>query len=400
MSIGLIMKEIYLVTLFFYFAAFSLAQAQQEESIYFATGTKVKGKIESADEEKISTILDNGSHYMGLRDKFVIFFNKSGDYLTEKNISKDPAKAQSEIQEFYSSATSVKPVNDILFKASPREVIACTISNELEDVINYLTLDGRSASINKDNLFALIRRNGTHEMLRDLPEVADNLSDMKKDFNKSRVQEKKSEPVAVTPVKPPVSTTPVPDTMAVAAVPVPEKKSETEAGNEPEKEKKRLSSDEQKTYMAKSEDKMLELANLLNSIVDARRSRSEKDIAIQKAVKMFVKDATVEVSAVNNPNNKTKRNVAEYLTRLSRLNYSKVNITYAEINFVQEFEPDDQGNFWGIAEYSQTFATNNFQDVTQKRQKIKLQPYEKTVDGVRQDRFEVLMGNISINVSE
>src|SRR5690606_31428760 len=135
------------------------------------------------------------------------------------------------IQEFYSSATSVKPVNDILFKASPREVIACTISNELEDVINYLTLDGRSASINKDNLFALIRRNGTHEMLRDLPEVADNLSDMKKDFNKSRVQEKKSEPVAVTPVKPPVSTTPAPDTTAVAAVPVPEKKSETEVAN-------------------------------------------------------------------------------------------------------------------------------------------------------------------------
>ncbi|MCE7059221.1 hypothetical protein [Dyadobacter sp. CY343] len=394
------MKQINILILFLFSAAFSLAQAQGEESIYFATGTKVKGKIESADDEKISTVLENGSHYVGLRDKFVIFFNKSGDYLTEKNISKDPAKAQIEIQEFYSSATATKPVSDILFKASPREVIACNISNELEDVVNYLTLDGRSASINKDNLFAVIRRNGTHEMLRDLPEVADNLSVMKKDFNKSRIQEKKSEPVAAAPAKPPVSTPSAPETAPVAVVPVPEKKSETEIEKETEREKKRLTTDEQKTYMAKSEDKMLELASLLNSIVDARRSRSEKDMAIQKAVRMFVKDATVEVSAVNNPNNKTKRNVAEYLTRLSRLNYSKVNITYAEINFVQEFEPDDQGNFWGIAEYSQTFSTNNFQDVTQKRQKIKLQPYEKTVDGVRQDRFEVLMGNISINVSE
>ncbi|MCF0075078.1 hypothetical protein LZD49_31630 [Dyadobacter sp. CY261] len=388
------MKKIYILILFIHCCAFSFAQGQGEESIYFATGTKVKGKIESADDEKISTILENGSHYMGLRDKFVIFFNKSGDYLTEKNISKEPARAQAEIQEFYTAATAAKPLNDILFKASPREVIACNISNELEDVINYLTLDGRSASINKDNLFAVIRRNGTHEMLRDLPEVADNLSVMKKDFNNSRLQEKKSEPVSVLPAKPPVAVATVPEVRPAEAAKVPEKERETE------KEKKRLTTDEQKTYMAKSEDKMLELANLLNSIVDARRSRSEKDIAIQKAVKMFVKDATVEVSAVNNPNNKTKRNVAEYLTRLSRLSYSKVNITYAEINFVQEFEPDDQGNFWGIAEYSQTFATNNFHDVTQKRQKIKLQPYEKTVDGMKQDKFEVLMGNISINVSQ
>lgn len=395
------MKHVYILIIFLLFSSFSLVKAQGEENIYFATGTKVKGKIESADDEKITTLLDNGSRYTGLRDKFVVFFNKSGDYLTEKNISTDPVKAQSEIQEFYSANNTGKLLNDILFKASPKEIIACSISNELEDVVNYLTLDGRSASINKDNLFAVIRRNGTHEMLRDLPEVADNLSVMKNDFNKARVQQKKPDAVAAVQVKPAAQVVapevkPADTVQAPAQVPVPVPVAE----NESSKETKRLTSDEQKTYKAKSEDKMMELANLLNNIVDGRRSRSEKDMAIQKAVRMFVKDATVEVSAINNPNNKTKRNVAEYLTRLSRLNYSKVNITYAEINFVQQFEPDDLGNFWGIAEYSQTFATNNFQDVTQKRQKIKLQPYEKTVDGVRQDRFEILMGNISINVSE
>ncbi|MEO6282947.1 MAG: hypothetical protein ABIN80_13580 [Dyadobacter sp.] len=382
------MKKLYFLIVGLLCYTFSLAQGQGEESIYFATGTKIKGRIESADDEKINTILENGSRYVGLRDKFVIFFSKSGDYLTEKNISKDPAKAQIEIQEFYSATSATRPLNDILFKASPKEVIACSISNELEEVVNYLTLDGKSASINKENLFAILRRNGTHEMLRDLPEVADNLSVMKKDFTRVRTQEKKTEPIPVPVVRPAATTAAIPEARP------------TETAAVPEREKKRLTSDEQKTYMAKSEDKMLELAALLNNIVDTRRSRSEKDKAIQKAVKMFVKDATVEVSAVNNPNSKTKRNVEEYLTRLSRLNYSKVNITYAEINFVQEFEPDDQGNFWGIAEYSQTFSTNNFQDLTQKRQKIKLQPYEKTVAGLRQDKFEVLMGNISINVSQ
>ena len=125
-----------------------------------------------------------------------------------------------------------------------------------------------------------------------------------------------------------------------------------------------------------------------------------KNMAIKKALKMFVKGAKVEVSAVNNTNNKSNRAVEEYLERLSRLNYSKVKVTYAELNFVEDFAPDDQGNFWGMASYVQTFETNSFRDLTPKRQKIKLQQYEKIVDGASEEKFEILLGNISINVSQ
>lgn len=355
--------------------------AQGDEHIYFATGSKIKGKIESADDEKINTVLDNGARYPGLRDKFVIFFNKSGDYLTEKSIARDAQQAQQQIQDFYGHSPEAKVVNDILFKASPREVIACHIKNEFPDAINYVTLDGKSASINKDNLFAIIRQSGSHEMLRDLPEVADNLSVMRDDFEKLRFKKTQEQPAG--PVQRPTVTPSVPEVRQTVLP----------------GEKKRLSSDEQKVYKAKSVDKMHELAELLTKIVDNTQSRKEKDHAIEQAAKMFIKDATVEVSAVNNPNNKTRRNVTEYLGRLSRLNYSKVNVTYAEINFVEEFEPDTAGNFWGLASYTQTFSTNNFEDVTPKKQKIKLQPYEKIVDGLAQDKFEVLLGNISIHVS-
>jgi len=82
------------------------------------------------------------------------------------------------------------------------------------------------------------------------------------------------------------------------------------------------------------------------------------------------------------------------------LNYSKVNITYAEINFKDEFIPDTAGNYWGMASYIQTFETKTFRDLTPKIQKIKLQQYEKIIDGTTEDKFEILLGNISINVSQ
>jgi hypothetical protein len=375
------MKNSYIIIWCLFISAFSFAQAPVTEYIYLATGNKVKGKIVSADEDKISAILENGARYTAQRNKFVIFFNKFGGYITEKNLALDSDKAQQQIQAFYKSTTGAVSFNDILFKVKPREVIACTIKNELEDAVNYQTLDGKSASVNKDNLFGIIRRNGTHELMQELPTVVENLTDLNAAFDSLRV------------IKP----------QAKETRPIPIKSNSTPALTEtapPPKEKKRLTSEQQKIYKAKSVDKMQELASLLNDIVDSRRSRAEKDIAIQKAAGMFIRDAKVEVSAVNNPNIKTNRDVREYLSRLSRLNYSKVKVTYAEINFIEEFEPDDQGNYWGLASYIQTFVTNAFADLTPKRQRIKLQPYQKIVDGASEDKFEILLGNISINVSQ
>ena len=386
------MKNQYLFIALLFITTCSFAQTNTPgEYIYFTTGTTLKGKVESADDEKIITILESGSRWPGLRDKFMIFFNKSGNYLTEKNIPKDPAKANEVIQNFYTEQKDNKGYNDVIFKAIPREVIACTISNVLDDAVNYVTTDGKSASINRDNIFAMIRRDGSFEIFtdaRDISEVSNNLSSMYDDFQKSRL------PHAV---KPPVTDVLKPTVKPAQPFPVAENKPESRPET---KESKKLTAEDQKVYKAKSIEKMKELEKLLNSIVDIHSSRTEKDLAIKKAVKMFVSGSRVEVSAVNNPNSKTNREIEEYLGRLSRLNYSKVNITYAEINFIDEFIPDNLGNYWGMASYIQTFETKTFRDLTPKIQKIKLQQYEKIVDGTTEDKFEILLGNISINVSQ
>lgn len=377
------MKNLYLIWIGLLVASTSFAQSR--EYLYWVTGNKVEGRIVSVeDEDKLKTLLENGSTFYGGRDKILIAFNKAGSFLVVKDISTDANQAQRQIEAFYKEAEAPKNANDILLKAIPREVIACSIKNELEGAVNYLTTDGNPASINKDNLFAIIRRDGTHEVIRDVTEVVDNLSSMSDDFKRLREPQKVIEPPKPKPVTP----TPKP---IIAGPTEPEQKPIL-------KDKKRLSSEEQRTYKAKSVEKMEELADLLNEIVDKKRSRDEKDEAIKKAVKMFTKEAKVEVSSLNNPNSKTNRPVAEYLDRLSRLNYSNVKITYGEIKFVEEFERDDQNNYWGMTSYSQTFISDNYSDITPKRQKIKLQRYEKIIDGVSSDYFNVLLGNISVDV--
>ena len=72
-----------------------------------------------------------------------------GSYLVISQISKDRSQSQKQISDFYNQTDAGKIDNDIIFKAVPFEVIPCTITYN-KDAINYRTLDGNSASLNKE----------------------------------------------------------------------------------------------------------------------------------------------------------------------------------------------------------------------------------------------------------
>lgn len=371
-------------TLFILIFSVSTFCFAQKETIYTVNGSSIEGRIvsvEGGEDGKVKTVIDGGKLYYGGRDKILIAFNKIGNYITIRDISTDDVQAQKQIDSFYSESLDNIKINDVLIKAIPQEIIACTISNELEEVINYVTIDGKPASINKNNLIGIIRKNGSHWLNPDkeIAEIVDNLSQMTADFRRLRIQKKIESPVLTQTTSQP--TKPIPTEPAPKPTP---------------KERYQLTSEEQKIAKAKSIDKMEDLRGYLNDIVDKNRSPKEKNEAIEKAVKMFTKEATVEVSSINNPTLKVKRSVKDYLTRLSALSYSKVTITYADIKFVQDFERDEQGNYWGIASYVQTFLTDRFTDMTPKRQKVKLQPYEKIVEGVKLEKYDILLGDIQV----
>ncbi len=378
-----------LLQLLIFLSCYALyGQNPPDNYIYLVNGNPIKGMVESADESKIVLFLENGGRYPATRNKFLIFFNKAGNYLTPDMLPPDVVQSAGIIRNFYQETMPTEDAQDILFRINPREVIPCRVKNRLESAVNYTTIDGKSASLNTDNLYALITRDGSHQFFLDPSQATEHLSQMKTDFERARIVKKQIVEIPKPILKPTEPLAEAPATsMTVSQAP-------------PPPVKKKLTEDEQMTYQGKSKEKMYELEKLLDRIVDSKRSREEKDDDIQAAVKMFVPDAKVEVSAVNNPNNKATRSISDYLNRLSRLSYSKVDITYAEINFIDEFSSDGNGNYYGIASYVQTFKTGNFVDVTRKNQKIKLQGYNKRVNGVDEERFDILLGNISISVDQ
>ncbi|AXE21776.1 hypothetical protein DR864_28285 (plasmid) [Runella rosea] len=361
-------------------------QSQAQEYLYFNTGSGGAGKLVSANEEKVGMLLEGSKSWNTGRDRVIMAFNQVGNYLIVEDLSKDEAQALEQINSFYNEAGGSKIVNDILIKAAPFEIIACTITSD-GDAINYRTTDGNSAAINRDDLLAIIKRDGSHQLLKDATEVVVNLRTNYAKFQQLRTL-KKTTP---EPFKP--TTAPSPQT-SVAQAPKPE----IEAAA-PSKEKKKLTPEEQKLYKARSIAKVTELTKLLNDIVDKTKSKSEKDEAIKEALKIFVPGSQMEVSSVNNPVKLASRSVEDYLTRLSKLNYPKIEITTANLAMVEDFESDDKGNHWGIVTGEQVFDAGVFRDVTKKNYKIKLQPYKKA-EKENERNYQVLIGSVSVVVSQ
>ena len=353
-------------------------ESSAQEYIYFNTGSKTIGKLVSANEEKIGMLLEGTKSWNTGRDKVAVAFNQIGNYLVIEDLATDETQAVEQINTFYGEEKKGF-VNDILLKAAPFEIIACTIQSE-KDAVNYLTLEGKSASISKDDLLGIIRKDGSHQLESEAPEVFLNLR-----TNYAKIQQlrtlKKTPSITPKPAPPPPPVTP---TQPLAEVVEP-------------KSPQKLTPEEQKLYKAKSVDKVKELNRLLNQIVDKSRSQSEKNEAIREALKIFVPGSKMQVSSVKDPTQRTSRSVEDYLVRLSKLNYPKIEITMANLAVVEDFEADDKGNHWGIVTGEQIFDAGVFRDVTKKNYKIKLQPYKKA-EKENERNYQILIGDVNVVV--
>jgi hypothetical protein len=160
--------------------------------------------------------------------------------------------------------------------------------------------------------------------------------------------------------------------------------------------------------MAEYKDKAIvrvgEFSNYLSIIINKDLSPSQRDEAIDEAVKLFLPDATVEVSSIN----RTKTNkypVREYLTRLKLLPYGKIDIAWNEIQYVSQPKLEADGNYYGTIRGVQTFTGYGnganrdqvqYSDVTPKNIRTKFESYIKVVDTVPIVGYNVLLGNIGV----
>ncbi|MCF2490486.1 hypothetical protein [Dyadobacter sp. CY347] len=355
--------------------------AMAQDRIWLDNGNPVQAKLSRAMDSKLEWIAADGIPRIYHRKRFLVVFSGSGQFMVISELNENATKAQTQIEAFYKSPPR-NVSQDIIVKSVPLTIITGTISYESDEVINYMTMEGNAASIGKEEVAAVIYRDGRHEILRDVVDVAPLLALAHKDIEK-----KEREMVQMRQQKPKVSDSP--------------KKEKPQPPKEPAKPF--LSDTEYKEYSEKGIRRVDEFNSYLRIIANKSLKAEEKNKAVQQALSLFEPQATVAVSSAKGVK---KYPVKEYLNRLKLLPYSKINITWNEVKYVSELKQEADGNYYGIIAGQQVFegfAANGkvaYGDITRKNVRVKLESYQKTVDGKDTVNWEVLLGNIGVETSE
>ncbi len=415
------MKHLYITIIILLSNVFT---TQAQETLYWSNGSSFPFKLVEATESIVKVGEMKGERMVKRsvpRENVLVAFNARGNYLLVSDLPSDPAQASQQIMNFYNAAG---PSNDLLVQANPLKVIECSISYKSDNVVNYNTPQGTTASVNRNELALIIFKDGHHEFISPPAEAATLLESAKAQIQKAISQPaKKSVPEAQSNVvaqkTAEAAAEPVPAPAQKWTEPVAEKQPEPAAQRQlgPVAQKpaepvtrvaapeKGLSDEEISSYGKKGIKKVDEFVQYLNIISDKNIDPDKKDEAIDQAVKLFLADATIEVSSAN-LRGKRKYPVKDYLTRLKLLPYSSTNIAWNEVNYVKDLTEASDGNYYGTITGSQTFTgygANNqdvmYSDVTQKSVKVKLQSYKKTVEGQQTTNWDILLGNVGISVN-
>lgn len=169
----------------------------------------------------------------------------------------------------------------------------------------------------------------------------------------------------------------------------------------PELDKKRLGQYQQKA-LSRVDEFGLYLQRIANKELDA----DEKDKAIDEACKLFLEDAVIEVSS-KKTGKVTPYKIRDYLTRLKLLpHYGNVQISWTDINYVEEMKQTIDGNYMGTIRGAQRFVGYSstgkvlYSDITNKEVQVQLKSYSKIVDGRPNRDWEVLLGSIGVVLTQ
>ncbi len=166
-------------------------------------------------------------------------------------------------------------------------------------------------------------------------------------------------------------------------------------------------SDEQKTdFQKKGLAKVKQFEQYINTICSKQTSAEMASQITDNALKLFYNpdDNYVEVSSKNRPG-KRRLKVQNYLEKLRLLNYDNVIIEWAELNYASDFEKAPDGSYRAYIITRQRFTAMKdnsvtYEDVVTKRIEITITQYQKAVDGVLMDNYDVFLGDISVDHTE
>lgn len=394
-----------------------LSQAPQltcaQNALYLANGNQQAGaELLDLTDERVKYAIRRGdvmTNYSNSRENVLMVFKEDGNFLIISELSPDLTTAKKQLKGFLSAPTR-RSDTDLLILAVPLSVIPAFISYESDEIVNYRRPDSSAASVNKSELVGILYRTGKHMLLRDPVEVAPLLPSVRTMLNKPSMSTS-SEPVAATTPTRPETSSATPTAPATDAAPTtapankptdPADANPPASTPAPTRSSLKLTEEEYQLYREKALRKVDEFSSYLNIITDKSLPSDEKDKAIEQAAKLFLASARIEVTSANRPG-KRSFSIREYLGRLKLLPYGSASIEWNEVQYIKELKQEADGNYYGMISGQQTFTGYGadgkkvmYSDVTQKNVKVKLESYQKIIDGQEQFNWDVLLGNIGV----
>jgi hypothetical protein len=164
-----------------------------------------------------------------------------------------------------------------------------------------------------------------------------------------------------------------------------------------------LTSDLKLSFEKKATEKTTQFSNYLKIICDKKAEDEVVNKAMDQAVLLFVnEDATIEVSSLNKV--PVKHKIKRYLGLLKGLKYDKIELKWTNVQYVTDIKKGMDGNFYGTITFEQQFTGYKdgrvvYSDITIKKSVVILKTYEKVVDGRAVTLWDVLLGDIGVEVT-
>ena len=189
---------------------------------------------------------------------------------------------------------------------------------------------------------------------------------------------------------------------------VQEEATEPAAASEPAAEPKpdkSFTEEELKEFQGKGLQKVTQLEGFLKQIGSKTTNSGLAQDAIDNAIQLFdSEDRTVQVSSVKTPD-KPRYKVRKYLDKLRLLNYDNVDIEWAELQYTSDFFKGKDENYHAYVVFRQRFTATKdnqiaYSDITTKKTEIILKRYQKAIEGVDTENWDVFLGDISVEQTE
>jgi len=148
-------------------------------------------------------------------------------------------------------------------------------------------------------------------------------------------------------------------------------------------------------------EKVRDLSKYISLIGDKDTPFSEANRVIDRAVELFMDGSEMGVSSLYRPEI-SYYPVREYLERLMRLNYNKVDIEWYKIEYVSDLQRQPDGTYVGVITIFQKFSGFDqegglvYQDVTKKDITVYVNRKETQIAGRLIGFWDVLLGDIRV----